>query len=79
MHFDDNPWKQFKVTMTEKERRGQIEKLVKEMKSYQNAMEAKDPSMARGVYSDKDLNWMCADCPYAQECGKKMQAVGAAA
>jgi hypothetical protein len=61
MHFGDKPWREFKVTMTEQQRKGQLEKLVKEITSLQNAMKAKDPSLARSVYHDKE-------CPYSKEC-----------
>ena len=48
MHFGDSPWRGFKVTMTEQQRKDQLEKLVREITSLQNAMKAKDPSLARG-------------------------------
>ena len=51
MHFGDSPWRGFKVTMTEQQRKDQLEKLVREITSLQNAMKAKDPSLARGVHS----------------------------
>ena len=55
--------------MTEQQRKNQLEKLVKEITSLQNAMKAKDPSMTRNVYLDKDLNWLCEKSgPYAKEC-----------
>jgi len=68
MHFGPRPWREFKVTMTEQQRKDQLEKLVVEITSLQNAMKAKDPSLARHVYLDKDLNWLCKECPYAKEC-----------
>jgi hypothetical protein len=63
--------------MTDQQRKEQLDKLVTEMKSYRNAMEAKDPSLARGVYSDVELKWLCGDCPYLEEC-EQMRAAGAA-
>ena len=68
MHFGDSPWREFKVTMTEQQRKDQLEKLVREITSLQNAMKAKDPSLARNVYQDKELNWLCKECPYAKQC-----------
>jgi hypothetical protein len=44
----------------------------------QTAMKTEDPSLARGVYLDKDLKWLCEDCPYLNEC-EKIRAAGAAA
>lgn len=78
MHFGDSPWKTFKVTMTEQERQIQLEKLVREITSLQNAIKVKDPSLARGVHLDEDLRWLCNDCPYIVEC-KKMRGTEEAA
>lgn len=78
MNFSNDAWRQFKVTMTEEQRRDQLEKLAREIKALAYAMENKDPSLARGVYSDEGLSWMCEDCPYAKEC-MQMRKAGAAA
>ncbi len=78
LHFGSSPWRIFKVTMTEEERKGQLEKLVRETRSLQDALKANDPSLARGVYSDKELNWLCGDCTYVKKC-EEMRAAGAAA
>jgi hypothetical protein len=67
MHFGTSPWRIFKVTMTEEERKRQLEKLVRETMSLQHALKANDPSLARGVYSDKELNLLCDDCPYVKK------------
>jgi hypothetical protein len=29
---------------------------------------SKVPSIARHVYYDRELNWLCKGCPYAQKC-----------
>jgi len=68
MNFGNNPWKIFKVTMTEQERTEQLGKLVREIRSLQVAMKAKDPSLARGIYLDKELKWLCEDCAYLKKC-----------
>ncbi len=78
MNFGNDAWRQFKVTMTEEQRRDQLEKLAREIKALAYAMENKDPSLARGVYSDEGLSWMCEDCPYTKEC-MQMRKAGAAA
>jgi hypothetical protein len=77
MHFGNDPWRQFKVIMTEQQRKQQLDKLVTEIRSLQNAITAKDPSLARSVYLDKELKWLCEDCPYVKEC-EQMRAAGAA-
>lgn len=79
MHFESSPFRQFRVTMNEQQRVEQLEKLVKETRSLQNARKAKDPSLARHVYSDTELNWLCRECPYAKECEKIRAAASAVA
>lgn len=75
MHFGNSPWKRFKVIMTEQQRKEQLEKLVREITSLQNAMKAKDPSLARNVYLDRELNWLCKECPYAKECQERKKSI----
>jgi hypothetical protein len=78
MHFGNTPFKTFQILMNAQERKDQRDKLVKEVNSLKRAMEAGDPSLARSVRQDPDLNWMCKDCPYSIEC-KTMESVAAAA
>jgi CRISPR/Cas system-associated exonuclease Cas4 (RecB family) len=78
MHFGNAPFKTFKITMTEQERKEQLDKLVDEADSLKRAMEARDPSLAKPVYDDPKLNWLCRDCPYQINC-KRMQDAAAAA
>jgi CRISPR/Cas system-associated exonuclease Cas4 (RecB family) len=79
MHFGNSPWRRFKVTMTEQQRKDQLEKLVREIRSLQNAIKEKDPSLARNIYVDKELNWLCKECPYAKECETMRAVAGGAA
>ena len=65
--------------MNDHQRVEQLEKLVKETRSLQNARKAKDPSLARHVYSDRELNWLCRECPYVKECEKIRAAASAVA
>jgi hypothetical protein len=78
MHFGDRPWREFKVTMTQEQRKQQLEKLVREITSLQIAMKAKDPALARGIFLDNELNWLCRECSYAKEC-ENMRTAGLAA
>ena len=78
MHFEDKPFRKFKITMTEVERKEQLAKLVHEMKSLETAKITKDPAVARHVYLDTELKWLCKECPYLKEC-EQMRAAGAAA
>jgi hypothetical protein len=79
MHFGSSPFRLFRVTMNEQQRLEQLEKLVKEIGSLQDARKAKDPSLARNVYLNKELNWLCRECPYAKECEKMRTEAGVAA
>jgi hypothetical protein len=63
MHFGNTPFKAFKITMSAKERKEQLDKLVDEADSLKRAMKARDPSLAKPVYDDPKLNWLCKDCP----------------
>lgn len=63
--------------MTEQQRKDQLEKLARD-NHLQKALKAMDPSLARGIYLDKELNWLCKECPYAKDC-ETMRGAGAAA
>lgn len=78
MHFENTPFKTFHILMNAQERKDQRDKLVKEVNSLKRAMEAGDPSLARSVRQDPDLNWMCKDCPYSIEC-KRIESAAIAA
>jgi hypothetical protein len=79
MQFTGSPWRLFKITMNEKQRNEHLKKLVREISSLQHAIKEKDPSLARDVYSDSELNWLSRDCPYREECERMRAAAGAAA
>ena len=78
MHFGNAPFRTFKITMSAQERKEQLDKLVDEADSLKRVMEARDPSLAKPVYADPKLNWLCKDCPYQVNC-KRMQDAAAAA
>lgn len=79
MHFGNTPFKAFKITMNAEERKEQRDKLVNEVNSLKRAMQARDPSLARSVYTDTSLNWLCKDCPYFVDCKKIQQDAAEAA
>lgn len=68
LQFGTNPFVSFEITMTDKERKNQLEKLKQEIKSLHLAVSTKDPALARGVFSDRGMNWLCKDCPYSKSC-----------
>ena len=79
MHFEETPFKVFRITMNTEERKEQREKLVKEINSLKRAMEERDPSLARSVEKDPALNWLCKGCPYLADCKKIQQGPAAEA
>jgi CRISPR/Cas system-associated exonuclease Cas4 (RecB family) len=60
--------KAFQIHMTEEQRKMQLEKLESEAKSIGNAMDAHDPSVAKAIYQDAEMEWMCNRCPYLEKC-----------
>lgn len=68
LQFGSNPFVSFEISMTQTEKNNQLSKLKKEIESLQSAISMKDPGLARGVYSDKGINWLCKDCPYLKDC-----------
>jgi PD-(D/E)XK nuclease superfamily len=78
LHFGETPLKYFRESMNAQQRQAQLDKLVEEVKSLKRAMEAKDPSLAKSVSQDPNLNWMCRDCPYSIECNRIESAAGTA-
>ena len=79
MHFEETPFKVFRIKMNAEERKEQREKLVKEINSLKRAMEERDPSLARSVEKDPALNWLCKGCPYLADCKKIQQGPAAEA
>ncbi|MFZ0511870.1 MAG: hypothetical protein WAM14_09710 [Candidatus Nitrosopolaris sp.] len=60
--------KGFQIHMTEEQRKEQLEKLEANTKSLQNAIDRLDPSIAKTIYEDDEMRWMCDKCPYLQKC-----------
>ena len=77
LHFGERPLKTFRIMMNTHERKEQRYKLVKEINSLKEAIQARDPSLARSVSDDQSLNWLCKECPYLLDC-KKIQNISAA-
>jgi hypothetical protein len=65
-HFSS--WNQFTINLSSKERHKRLKKLDWDYQQILNAMDAKDPSFVNGIYLDYNLNWLCKDCPYLNEC-----------
>jgi CRISPR/Cas system-associated exonuclease Cas4 (RecB family) len=58
----------FSIYMNTKERKLQLDKLEREAVSLQKAIEASDPLLARGIYDDDEIKWLCNRCPYLDKC-----------
>lgn len=71
----------FPIYMTEEQRKEQLQKLENQAKSLQKAIDAGDPSLAEGIYEDREMKWMCNKCPYVQKCMnlRKNDAIGVGA
>jgi hypothetical protein len=78
LQFESNPFVSFEISMTEEQRLDQLKKLTEEFNSLQQAVKLKDPSIARGVYSDGSMNWLCKDCPYLKKCELTQDAASSA-
>jgi CRISPR/Cas system-associated exonuclease Cas4 (RecB family) len=61
-------YRAFPIYMNEKERRRELEELRSEAQSLQKAIDASDPSLARSIYEDREINWMCNKCMWKQKC-----------
>jgi hypothetical protein len=65
MHFENEPFKIFRIKMSEKQRIEQLEKLVQEITTLETALDESDPCLTRHIFFDPNLNWLCKECPYA--------------
>lgn len=68
VHFDDKPFVEFDHFMTKEQRLVTIAKLKEDANKLRTSIARKDPSLARHVAYDADLNWLCKDCPYVEKC-----------
>jgi CRISPR/Cas system-associated exonuclease Cas4 (RecB family) len=58
----------FPIYMTAQERNAQLEKLKLYATSLLKAIEVGDPSLAKGIYDDNEIKWLCNKCPYLEKC-----------
>jgi rubrerythrin len=58
----------FPIYMTAEERKKTLEELKSEAESLRNAIDAGDPSHAKGIYDDSEMSWMCNKCQYLEKC-----------
>jgi hypothetical protein len=75
---NNEPLKQFNYHMTKNERQEQLKKLEDKATSFLNATNKKEPYLAKYVFFDKQLKWLCHRnnrktgkdimCPYYWDC-----------
>lgn len=70
MHFDDKPFVEFEVTMDDQEMAETKQKLLLDKDLYIEALEKKDPMIARGVTKNENMLWLCKGCPHYADCLK---------
>jgi CRISPR/Cas system-associated exonuclease Cas4 (RecB family) len=68
MHYKDKPFKEFYVSMTDKQLAEERRTLIQEAKSFGNALRLNNPKLARNVLEDENLNWLCDRCQFLKQC-----------
>jgi len=68
LHFGDTPFLEFNHTMTKAQREQTLAKLTADAILLKQAIERKDPNIARHIAYEEEYNWQCRYCPYAKEC-----------
>ena len=58
----------FPIHMSAEERKKTLEELKSEADSLQDAIDVGDPSLAKGIYNDGNMEWMCNRCQYLEKC-----------
>ena len=61
-------YRSFPIYMNAEQRRLVLEEIQSEAHSLKNAIDTRDPSLAKGIYLDREINWICNKCPYSQKC-----------
>lgn len=74
LHFEDEPFKEFEITMGEDEAAAKMESLFRDKALFAEAEKQKNPMIARGVFRDTGLNWLCRDCPMKAKCEQEASA-----
>jgi CRISPR/Cas system-associated exonuclease Cas4 (RecB family) len=68
LNSDGKPFEEFEIEMEDEEAKELLQTLLLDKELYLEALEKKDPMIARGVVNDKDLSWLCRNCPHLKEC-----------
>jgi DNA-binding protein Fis len=68
LHFKDQPFAEFVISMTADERQKERDWLNLEYHYLKLALMQKKPALARHVMYDADYNFQCRNCPYLAKC-----------
>jgi CRISPR/Cas system-associated exonuclease Cas4 (RecB family) len=66
--YSIDPFPSFDFQIDEKERRKLLQSMEEDRQMIEKAKKEKDPSIARAIRYNLDLNWLCKDCPFTTEC-----------
>jgi len=75
MHFGDTPFQEYEIESTEKKNKATLKWIEEKAELYINSLETKNPETADDVFYNKEMNWLCKECPYFAEC-KGMKHIG---
>lgn len=68
MNFDDKPFVEFEIETTSAENKKTLDNLLTKAKLYAQNLENKTAFMMEGVFNNSEMNWLCKDCPYKDQC-----------
>lgn len=68
--FSEDPFLQFDIHIDEEEKRKVLMNLEYDRIEWQEALKNKDPSLVRAIMLDKELSFLCNDCPFRAQCEK---------
>lgn len=68
--FSEDPFLQYDIHTNEQEKREVLKNMEYDRIEREEAIKKKDPSIARAIRYNKELNWLCSDCPFNVACEK---------
>jgi hypothetical protein len=71
-----DPLKEFPLFMPFEMRREHLLGLIKERRMIDLALQNKNPALAKHIAMDEELNFMCNNCPYLDQCQDLRRAAG---
>ena len=68
------PFESYELNITDPELVGILQEIDERRSNLQLALDIKSPETAMSVWTDKELNWLCRNCQWADECSKMIHA-----